>query len=343
MVKVSVIIPVYNMEKYLNECLDSIVNQTLKDLEIICVNDGSTDNSSKILKEYANNDSRINIINQENKGLASARNTGLEHVNGDYIYFIDSDDYIEITALEKLYNLSQEKNLDLIIFKLANFDDKTKKTNYHYSDMPFLLDIDREVFTYHDFEEYLFKVDVTVYTKFFKKELIINDRFPDGLIFEDNAFYYDYIFDAKRIFFLDTCLHYRRIRDDSIISLVDKNHTDIIEIYKVIYKKFKDRKIYDKYREKLFMRKIDSIYYRFTTINPKYKQYYFDLMKTDFLNQKYEYDNEFDLNKIHKRTKRIFNAVLKSNEYSEIKSNLKNKKPEKSRFKKFLNKIKGNE
>ena len=100
MVKISVIIPVYNVENYLEESLDSIINQTFTDLEIICVNDGSTDNSPSILNNYANKDSRINIINQENKGLSAARNSGLDVATGDYIYFFDSDDILELTALE---------------------------------------------------------------------------------------------------------------------------------------------------------------------------------------------------------------------------------------------------
>ena len=91
MPKISVIIPVYNVEKYLAECLTSVVNQTFKDIEIICVNDGSTDNSPKILKEFAQKDSRIKIINQENQGLSAARNTGLDVATGEYVSFIDSD------------------------------------------------------------------------------------------------------------------------------------------------------------------------------------------------------------------------------------------------------------
>ena len=89
MVKVSVIVPVYNVEKYLEECLESIIDQSLRDIEIVCVNDGSTDGSLSILEEYAKLDDRIKIISQENQGLAAARNTGLDNISGDYVYFID--------------------------------------------------------------------------------------------------------------------------------------------------------------------------------------------------------------------------------------------------------------
>lgn len=326
MVKISVIIPVYNTEEYLRQCLDSLVNQTFTDIEIICVDDGSTDNSSNVLKEYEKADSRFKIISQENRGIASARNEGLEHVSGDYIYFIDSDDYLVETGLEVMYNLSNEMNLDLLIFKLMNFDDTTGERNYNYSNMPFLLDIGKNTFTYHDFKEDIFKVDVTIYTKFFKRELIMNDRFCDGLIFEDNAFYFDYIFDAERIHFLDECLLCRRIRNDSTISNANENHADIIEIYRIIKQKFHERKLYDEFKEELFMRKIDSIYYRFTTINPAFRNLYFDLMKKDFSDEKHEYDNVYDLNGINDYTKRVYNAVLKSENYTEIKSYLKDEK-----------------
>ena len=117
---VSVIVPVYNVEKYLEECLDSIINQTLEDIEIICVNDGSTDNSLKILKKYAKKDNRIKIINQKNCGLGCARNSGLNQSQGDYIFFLDSDDYLNPNILEKLYPKALESHSE--IGKLSHFD-----------------------------------------------------------------------------------------------------------------------------------------------------------------------------------------------------------------------------
>ena len=95
MPKISVIVPIFNVEKYLKECLESIINQTFKDIEIICINDGSTDNSLDILNQYAEKDNRIKVITQSNQGLSAARNTGIKYANGEYISFIDSDDYID--------------------------------------------------------------------------------------------------------------------------------------------------------------------------------------------------------------------------------------------------------
>ena len=115
MPKVSVIIPVYNVEKYLSECLDSVVNQTLKDIEIICVNDGSPDGSAAILEEYAQKDNRIKVITQENRGLSEARNSGLKIASGEYIAFLDSDDYIDLKFFEQLYKRGIESNSDVVV------------------------------------------------------------------------------------------------------------------------------------------------------------------------------------------------------------------------------------
>lgn len=113
---VSIIVPIYNVETYLQKCLDSLVNQTYSNIEIICVNDGSTDSSLQILEEYAKKDSRIKIINQENQGVSVARNNGIDNATGDYILFVDSDDYLELNACEKLASKISE-NIDIICFK----------------------------------------------------------------------------------------------------------------------------------------------------------------------------------------------------------------------------------
>ena len=112
MVKVSVIIPVYNVEPYLKQCMDSVVGQTLKDIEIICVDDGSTDGSLDILKEYATEDSRIQIIEQKNAGAGAARNNGMRHATGKYLSFLDSDDFFEPRMLEKAYDLAEKDQAD---------------------------------------------------------------------------------------------------------------------------------------------------------------------------------------------------------------------------------------
>ena len=126
--KVSVIIPVYNVEEYLRECLDSIINQTLKDLEIICINDGSTDNSLEILKEYASKDNRIKIIDKKNEGVAQARNKGIKSAKGGFVCFVDPDDiYPSNDILESLYTGAIEHNVNICGGEFSDYNNATKE------------------------------------------------------------------------------------------------------------------------------------------------------------------------------------------------------------------------
>ena len=247
-IKVSVIIPVYNVENYLRECLDSIVNQSLSELEIICINDGSTDNSLNILHEYQKKDNRIRIINQENHGQGYARNVGLSQVVGDYVYFMDADDYLELTALEELYNLAENKSLDLIIFKLINFHDENRETfQTHYYDMVFLRDkVGDNVFNYNDVGDRVFQIAVSPPGKLFKRSLIANIRFPENLIFEDNPFFVEAFFNAERVYFYDKYLYYRRIRNDSTTSNFNR-YSDSIMILNKINDIIKDLNLFNQF------------------------------------------------------------------------------------------------
>ena len=118
---VSVILPVFNGEKYLNVCLDSICKQTLSNIEIICVNDGSTDNTLSILEKYSSKDQRIKIISTENNGQGSARNIALNYASGEYIAFVDADDWISNDALYLLYNDAKSRNLDMLFYQMINY------------------------------------------------------------------------------------------------------------------------------------------------------------------------------------------------------------------------------
>jgi glycosyltransferase involved in cell wall biosynthesis len=122
---VSIIVPIYNTEEYLEECLDCLVNQTLQNIEIICINDATEDNSMEIVQKFAKNSNKIKIIeNEVNKGLSATRNIGIGSVNGEYISFFDSDDIIEKTAFEKLYNEAKEHDQDVIVYNIKRFNDE---------------------------------------------------------------------------------------------------------------------------------------------------------------------------------------------------------------------------
>ena len=212
MYKLSVIIPVYNVENYLRECLDSIINQTVKDIEIICVDDGSTDNSQDILKEYQKKDSRIKIITKENGGQASARNLGIKEAQGEYIAFIDSDDFIESEMLEKFYTKANDNNLDIAMCKIATYNNQTKeiKDNVWYYMLGIFRDFEKEIFNHKDTKEFTCNIAVTPYNKIYKTSLIKDNNilFPEGLIFEDEKFFYDTYLRAKRVSIIPEFLWY---------------------------------------------------------------------------------------------------------------------------------------
>lgn len=127
MPKISIIMPIYNVEQYLEQCLDSCINQTLEDIEVICVNDGSSDNSLQILENYAKKDARIKIINQENQGISETRNNGFKSASGDYILFLDSDDWLKENACEIAYNQIIENNNDFVYFSHLIYSESTGK------------------------------------------------------------------------------------------------------------------------------------------------------------------------------------------------------------------------
>lgn len=244
MVKVSVVLPVYNVEDYLRDCLDSIVNQTLKDIEIICINDGSPDNSLEILREYEKKDNRITVIDQENGGHAVATNRGIDLATGECLFSMDSDDILELNALELSYNRLKEKDVDFVMFKAINYDDSTDR--YYetevYSMNKIYQKVGDNVFNYKDIGELMFEASVTPWSKLYKREFIMenNIRYPEGLIFEDNVFFYNALLTAKRICFLNEFLFIRRWYATSSTTNGDLRFLDSLSVSNLVIDVFKD-------------------------------------------------------------------------------------------------------
>lgn len=227
--KVSVIIPVYNVEKYIRECLDSIVRQTLKDIEIICVNDGSTDGSLEILKEYGARDKRITILSQENRGISSARNHGAERASGEYFYFMDGDDILEKEALFKLYALAAEKNLDVVYFDGESFFEteelREEKKNYitYYTRTGDYSRVMTGAQMFHEMllmDEYRSSLCIQfISAAHYKKE---NLTFAEGITGEDNIFTFQCIMPANRVYHTKEAFFHRRVRENSIMTSAGK-------------------------------------------------------------------------------------------------------------------------
>ena len=218
-IKVSIIIPVYNVEKYLAKCLDSIINQTLKDIEIICVNDGSTDNSLEILTDYAISDSRVIIINQKNAGLSAARNTGIDAATGEYIGFVDSDDWVDTNFYENLYNEAVNNQCDIAV---AGIIRHYKQQNIY--DLKF---INSQI---SDNLNSKFKLSDTpdcsyVWNKIYKTAKIKehNLKFPVGKYYEDQYFTpLAFLKSDKLITVPEVFYHYRR-HSNSIVKRTKNN------------------------------------------------------------------------------------------------------------------------
>ncbi len=224
-VKVSVIIPIYNVEDYLRECIESVVHQTLREIEIICVNDGTRDNSMDIVREYASGDSRIIIVNKANGGLSSARNYGMDIASGEYLYFLDSDDYLKPQALEKLYDLSKENDLDNIFFSAETFFEseevKEKNRNYitYYNrsrEYPKVY-TGQELFTLME-EKGDFRPSACLQMP--KKRLLdqYGIRFYEGILHEDNLFSLQNMTVSQRVMCISDKLYMRRMREESIMT-----------------------------------------------------------------------------------------------------------------------------
>ena len=253
---ISVIIPVYNMEKYLFVCLNTVLNQSYSDIEIICVNDGSTDASSDILEYFAQKDSRVKIINNMgNKGLGPSRNIGIDASNGEYIFFLDSDDWIFPNALELLHKKAEMENLDILIFKTIVYYEKEFKFGFESMyDMKFMSKYENKVFYHLDLKpEELFGIAISSWSKLYRKSFLVenNIRYVDeNLIQEDNPFYYECMLKAKRISFMDKYIYTRYRRQGSIMSsLGDERLFGRLLIAEEVLKVFlANKKYYDKYK-----------------------------------------------------------------------------------------------
>ncbi len=219
--KISVIVPVYNVEKYLKKCLDSLINQTLKEIEIIVVNDGSPDESEKIILEYLKKYQNIKYYKKENAGLSSARNYGLDKAEGEYISFVDSDDYIDSTMLQKMYEKAKNEDLDIVVCdSIEVYENKNvlKKSNFGYSSC--------------DVKNYILSPPMAC-TRIYKKYLFNKVRFTENIFYEDLYLTPSLVNYTKKIGFLNEGLYYYVQRNGSIMKQLEYNEK-LMDIFKVL-------------------------------------------------------------------------------------------------------------
>ena len=240
MPKVSVIVPIYNVEKYLEKCINSLLSQTLEDIQIILVNDGSKDNSGNIAKEYEkNNKNRVIYVEKENGGLSDARNYGLKYATGDFIAFLDSDDYIEKNAYEEMYNKAIEENADYV------------ECDFIW-EFPNKIRVDKQ-YPYKNKKEMLSFVRVVAWNKLIKRQLITDNNleFPKGLRYEDVEFTYKLIPFINKFAYVDKpFIHYVQ-REGSIANVQNERTAEIFTVLDNVIEFYKKNNIYEKYRDEL--------------------------------------------------------------------------------------------
>ena len=216
---ISVIIPVYNVKPYLRQCLDSVIHQTYEDLEIIIVDDGSTDGSEVICDEYKGKDSRIRVIHQDNRDLSAARNAGLDIATGDFIMFVDSDDWVEPEFCELPYRAAVENDADIVIFQYwRHKDDRTEK--WGALDCEGLKDNQQAMWILCS------GLNTAAWNKLYRKNCFTNARFPVGKYYEDSVLTTSLVHDAQRIYFMNIPLYHYRHRKGSITTSKDRKILD---------------------------------------------------------------------------------------------------------------------
>ena len=263
MPEISVIIPVYNVEKYLRECLDSVAAQTLRDLEILCIDDGSTDRSGQILDEYATRDERFVIVHQPNAGQSAARNRGLDLATGEFVAFLDSDDWLDPTAMDEAYQAilrdGNQADVAFFLFRFVGFPRRKRALR-----IP-----EKTVFT-TDAERMRVVQDTlcTIWSRLYRRSFLAAEgvRFPTGLNFEDNYFAYVTALAAKRIVAVPKCLYNYRCAGYSNDPKQKRKQMDRIEVWTLLVEEVRRRDFPPEVEQQLTRRKLETCSHVFRRI-----------------------------------------------------------------------------
>lgn len=296
---ISVVVPIYNVEKYMVRCIDSIINQTYRNLEIILVDDGSLDNSGKICDEYKNKDDRIKVIHKKNGGLSDARNKGLDISNGKYILFIDSDDYIHKNMIEILYNNLISTNADISICKFKIIYDEINNENE--DEFTNQIEVFDKKSVFQNFFNDKSLETIVAWNKLYKKELFDTIRYPFGKIHEDEYVIHHLLYKTEKVVYTTAELYYYIKREGSITAKKSsKRIMDKMEAYRdrVDFYREKDMMAYYKRfaywycwlcREQKYLLNKDSEYKLYKQkLNNEFNQIYVEL-KEEFKNKKKKY------------------------------------------------------
>lgn len=325
-VKISVIVPIYNVEKYLKKCLNSIINQSFREIEIICVNDGSTDNSIQILDEFARIDSRIKVINKENRGVGAARKTGLDHSTGEYVEFVDSDDWLEKDALKKTYQNAVSNGSDVVLFSVNRYNEYNDEyllnvgvdiLNYFNNET---IDYNNFNFNYKDIKPFLMNNSFSVWSKLYKHDFLKSHDFyfPEFLNFEDVPFHVQVLLFAKKISFCPGTIYYYRTSNDQSLSNSARVTNKVFDIFEIINKVESiliETKNMDEFKLEFSKFKVSQLSHWLKSSNVIFKENFFKLVKQNFEKMDLKED---ELNNLDIQTQNIYNNVINSNSNREL-------------------------
>lgn len=317
-IDISVIIPVFNAEKYISNCLESIINQSFKNLEIICINDGSTDGTLNILEEYSKNDNRIKVISKENEGQGIARNIGISQANGKYISFVDADDWIDLDAYKILHEYMVNNDLDVLFFQLINYINSSgnlvETDLYNHS----FFKEDELLFNQEDYDDFLFNIPVCPVSKLYKTDFLKenNFNFQSDVIFEDNYFFYNMYFHAKRLGFIKKHFYYRRRHEESVTQNFNRNNFGIVKVTNRLLDLFCELNEYEKYKKDLVNHLFSMVEEWFLKCPLYLKEEFFQLIKE---NSKaiFDFKDDFICN-LNKKYKKIYHVFIDSEDYIEF-------------------------
>lgn len=319
--KISIIICAYNREEYLKRCLNSVKNQTLKNIEIICADDGSTDNTLDVFRKYANKDHRFKFFTQKNSGPGVARNKAIKMATGEYIMFLDSDDWIELNTCEELYKKVKLNDLDILLFLMKNYSEETGEyyEDSYYNLTPIPDDFENKVFSHEDISNIIFSISISACQKIYKRSLVKKVHFAEKLLFEDNPFFWGVMLQAKRMSLLKKHFYLRSRHTSSITSEYDNKYFDVIPISNKVISIFKELNLVNMYKYQLTNYKINYVSQWYHMMEEKYKNTFWDLMHDDF--QKLHEDKKIDslmLNNLNEPNKLFYLRTLKSRSYVEL-------------------------
>ena len=335
MPKISVVIPVYNAEKYLRECLDSVVNQTLKDIEIICVNDGSTDNSLSILEEYATQDNRIKIINKENGGVHTARNIGMERACGNYTIFLDADDFFDLRMFEKLYNKAIETDCDIVACETYDFDDVTKEIAIHNSLRKETFPEFKKIFNWKDCKT-LNIINPAPWNKIIKTDFLKETGLKFGKFgpYEDCAFFYSLYAFADSITYIDDILvYYRNNIQGQRSNLNPDSFFDMCNVFENVIDNCKKLSYFDEIKNLIAACAVEVLIWNINQVIPKNnKKYplYFNKLHEIFNSEFYKdindhiLDNNYYLISNFQKIKKYEYKKLKNKEFLQSMFSIRN-------------------